>query len=147
MPAVPTSPMWSRISLHCAHCINRSLTVSLNPLTGFEKIFYCTPVTIAICSQLPANGIIGQLRGICCSQGGMGRKKGGSIGNKVPSPPSCQDSPGSTKVASSPVHLDKTGASTLITITAKPGAKHSSITNFSHVRDGIICVYIHILKM
>ena len=62
----------------------------------------------------------------------MGRKKGGSTGNKVASAATCQSG---IKVASSPaVQLDKTGASTLISIVAKPGAKHSSITSLSDVR-------------
>ena len=144
--------MWTRISLYCTPYISRSPTVSLNPPTGFgqiylQKILYCTPVTIAICPQLPAGGKIGQQRGICCSQGGMGRKKGGSTQNKVASASSCQDSSGSIKAASSPVQLDKTGTSTLITIAAKPGAKHSSITNLSDVRVGIVCIFSHILKM
>ena len=38
------------------------------------------------------------------------------------------------KKASSPLQLDKTGSSTLINIAAKPGARHSSITDYSEVK-------------
>ena len=131
--------MWTRVSLcRTPYYLSDSLSASLPPLNRFEKILHRSPVTVPLHFQSPSNG---QLRCICCSQGGMGRKKGGLIPNKVASAPTCQDPSSGIKVASSPVQWDKTGNSTLISIAAKPGAKHSSITNMSDVRAVTVCCF------
>ena len=129
-----------------------SATACLSPQLGSEKIsqhstfhsekisqhstFRCSPAITSAWPQLPTDENIRQIRGICCSQGGMGRKKGElsqKNKSKVALPSICQESSG-IQAAGSPLQLDKTGSSTLISIAAKPGAKHSSITHLSEVR-------------
>merc|ERR1719189_1418454 len=72
--------------------------------------------------------------GIHCSRRDMGRKKGGMVQNDA-----SLESVSSigVKKASSPLQLDKTGSSTLINIAAKPGARHSSITDYSEECVGV----------
>lgn len=124
--------MWTRNPLcRSPYYLSDSLPASLSPLSVFDKIFHRSPSRSATLSPLQ----IGPLRGICCSQGGMGRKKGGwSSASKVASAPTYQSG---IEVASSPVQLDKTGAATLVSIVAKPGAKHSSITSLSDEGVGV----------
>jgi len=114
-----------------------------SPCTSSTAPLSIQLATITTRSQLPTDRKIGQIRGICCSQGGMGRKKGelsqksGSQNkSKGSSAPTCQDSSG-TQAAGSPLQLDKTGSSTLISIAAKPGAKHSSVTHLSEESVGV----------
>ena len=120
-----------------------------SPCTSSTAPLSIQLATITTRSQLPTDRKIGQIRGICCSQGGMGRKKGelsqksvSQNKSKLASAPTCQDSSG-TQAAGSPLQLDKTGSSTLISIAAKPGAKHSSVTHLSEVRALTFYISIH----
>ena len=102
-------------------------------MVGLRILLHRPFATIHACFLLPSNNEMVLQVGIHCSRRDMGRKKGGMV-QKDTSLESASSSSIGVKKASSPLQPDKTGSSTLINIAAKPGARHSSITDYSEVK-------------